>query len=76
MPVVAIGVATDNDAGGKLWRALYRQPVAPPVTEVDDVPAAPCCAVRLEAGAVHSPDAMDWLGGPERCLAWAWLKQQ
>lgn len=46
MPVVAIGVATDNDAGGKLWRALYRQPVAPPVTEVDDVPAAPCCAVR------------------------------
>ncbi len=46
------------------------------MTTTDEVPSAPFCAVRLAAGAVHFPDAMDWLGGFERSLAWAWLRRQ
>ncbi len=71
-----MGVAGDPWSGTAVWQALHRQPATPLMTTADEVPSAPFCAVRLEAGAVYFPDAMDWLGDFERSLAWAWLKRQ
>ncbi len=71
-----MGMAADRWTSTAVWQALHRQPAAPHMTTTDEVPSAPFCAVRLAAGAVHFPDAMDWLGGFERSLAWAWLRRQ
>lgn len=76
-PIVTIGVA--RDAGVSLWRMLHESAAArsaPIVTDPDAPPPAPWCAARLEVGTALYPEAMEWLGDFERCLAWAWLERQ
>lgn len=75
-PVVEIGVAGHSRCGAPLWRTLHALAARldlPVKTDPGRCPPEPWCAALLYPGAVLAPDAMDWLGDFERCLAWAWL---
>jgi len=49
-------------AGACLWRKGEYQ--GPPV---------PWCAVSVHTPVGAFPEALDWLGDFERCIAWAWI---
>lgn len=38
--------------------------------------SVPWLAVSLAPLAVQHPDALEWLGDLERCVAWAWLEER
>lgn len=73
--VATIGIGGDPAGSPALWRQLhqYALDAAPVVTDPAAPPPVPWCAARLDVGATTHPDAMEWLGDLERCLAWAYL---
>lgn len=65
--LVVLGVAAHARCGAPLWARLEGAPEAKP--------AEPWCGVWLDpAGVAADPDAYQWLGDFERCLAWAFLE--
>lgn len=75
--VVTIAVAGDSSGAAALWRQVHEYALAgtPLGTRADAPPAPPWCAVRVEPGALRHPDALEWLGDLERCLAWALIER-
>ena len=70
-PLVSIGVqrpASQADA----WEAMTG-PRMPPAAPGIKRPAAPYCAVILWPSIATAPDALEWLGDFEQCIAWAWI---
>lgn len=76
VPIATVGVAEHSRCGAYLWRHLHEtaQPPQQLATRPDQVPPEPWCAARLEVGAALVPEAMEWLGDLERCIAWTWLE--
>lgn len=77
VPLATLGVAGRSTCGSRLWRRLHDgRPAEMPALKTDAarVPPEPWCAVRLEPGLALHPEAAEWLGDLERCLAWAWLE--
>jgi hypothetical protein len=74
-PIVTIGIANHSRCGAETWRALHKSAALPCATQSDEYPQAPWCAARLEPHCMFYPDAMNWLGDFERCLAWAFLEK-
>lgn len=72
-PLVTFGVALDSKRGAKLWRLLHERYESQLATHIDECPAEPWVAARIEVGAAIMPEAMDWIGDFERCVAWAFL---
>jgi hypothetical protein len=70
-PLVTLGVAVHSRDGAQLWRTLHTQAELPVETSPDNCPPEPWVAVLLHVGLALYPDAADWLGDFERCLAWA-----
>lgn len=75
-PIVTIGIATHSRCGAEVWRALHKSTTMPCATNVDSCPSEPWCAARLEPLFLWYPDAMQWVGDFERCLAWAFVEIQ
>lgn len=72
--VATIGIALRSLCGAKLWRELHQWGETPVVTDPARCPQEPWIAAALDTGIVRHPDAAEWLGDFERCLAWAWLE--
>jgi len=72
-PLVTIGVAQRSRQGSALWDSMLTTFAAAPGLER---PAEPWCAVALHAALLAHPDAGEWLGDFERCLAWAWITRR
>ena len=70
--IVTVGIAGHSRCGAALWRHLH-DGHDDLVTAGEPCPPEPWCAVRLEVGLALYPEAAEWLGDLERCLAWAWL---
>lgn len=67
--LVEIGIADHPRCGQPMWVRLGGAP--------DARPREPWCVASLDpAGAASDPEAYQWLGDFERCLAWAWLEGQ
>lgn len=76
MPLVTFGVAAHSRCGARMWRLLTQDAVVAegaPRLSPDRAPQEPWCAARIEPGLMYRPDAAQWLGDFERCIAWAWL---
>jgi hypothetical protein len=73
-PLATFGVATHSRSGAKLWRVLHETECRL-TTSVDQCPPEPWIAARIEIGAVLMPEAMEWMGDFERCIAHAWLER-
>jgi len=71
--IATIGVAAHSRCGARLWRDLHRWGQVPVVTDPDDCPPEPWVAAALDEGLAAYPQAAEWLGDFERCLAWAWI---
>lgn len=69
-PLVTVGVAQRSRHGQPLWESLVN---AFGCADETEKPAEPWCAVALHPGLSAYPDASDWLGDFERCIAWAWI---
>ena len=64
--LIRIGVADHPRCGQPMWVRLGGAP--------DARPQEPWCVASIDqAGAKTDPEAYQWLGDFERCLAWAWL---
>ncbi len=68
LPLVTLGVAARSRHAVELWDGLASLAKA-------DVkrPTAPWCAVVLWPALAAHPDAAEWLGDLERCIALAWV---
>ena len=76
VPLVTFGIATHSRCGAGMWRALLRDADILPDARPPDparAPQEPWIAARLEPGLGLAPDAAQWAGDLERCVAWAWL---
>lgn len=73
VPLVTLIIAKKSRNATKLWQELHRHCVAPAVTDINNAPQVPWCAVSLTPMAGDYADALGWLGDFERCLAWAWV---
>lgn len=86
--LLSIGIAAHERCGAAVWRTLHQvglpagSLLPPPnlrsageyrMTDPDHQPRAPWCAAAMEMAIIDHPDAMQWMGDFERCLAWAWL---
>lgn len=69
-PIVTIGVAQRTRQGSELWSKLSKHFVTVAGLEP---PSTPWCAVALHENIMAFPDAAEWLGDLERCIAWAWV---
>lgn len=74
-PIVTIGVARRSRHGSALW-PLMTGPVMPPAKAGLSRPAEPWAAAAIWPTAAGYPDAMEWLGDFERCVAWAWCNAE
>jgi len=70
VPLVTIGVAQRSRQAAGLWANLASIFDVPPGLSP---PRAPWCAVALRPALLDHPQASEWLGDFERCLAWAWI---
>jgi hypothetical protein len=70
MPLVTLGVAQRSREAGDLWAMLVANFGARAGLKA---PATPWVAVALHPSASGYPEALDWLGDLERCIAWAWI---
>jgi hypothetical protein len=81
-PLATLAVApaeASEESARSLWRHLHALPILPRAARLDrgsitGRPAAPWCGVRLGVGILRHPQATEWLGDLERCLAWAWIE--
>lgn len=74
-PLVSIGVARRSRHGAVLW-PLMIGPVMPPARPGIKQPGTPWCAVAIWPTLALHPQAVEWLGDLERCIAWAWLERE
>lgn len=74
-PLVSMGVAQRSRHGAALW-PLMTGPVMPPARPGLQRPAEPWAAVAIWTTIALHPDAVEWLGDLERCIAWAWLERK
>lgn len=72
VPLVTFGVASRSRGAGALWGALHEGRLT--TTDRAELPAAPWCAARLEAGPEYLTDVSEWIGDYERIIAWAWIE--
>ena len=71
-PLVTMGVAKRSRHAAALW-PLLTGPVMPPAKRGIKCPDAPWLAVAIWPTIAMHPDALEWLGDFERCIAWAWI---
>jgi hypothetical protein len=71
--LATFGVAPRSRSAPPLWDMLMR--TQPYVIAGLSMPAAPWCAVVPYPVLVAHPDAIEWLGDLERCVAWAWASR-
>lgn len=64
--LVEFAVAPTSLAGSMIWRDWDASPGGRP-------PSAPWCVVSMSEGLAEDPEAAQWLGDLERCIAWAWI---
>jgi hypothetical protein len=74
-PLVTLGVAQRSRHGAALW-PLLTGPHMPPAKPGVVQPAAPWCGVVLWPTIMLHPNAMEWIGDLERCIAWAWIERR
>ena len=67
LPLVTLGVAARSRHAVELWDGL-----ASLAKSDAKRPSAPWCAVVLWPALAAHPDATEWLGDMERCIAWVW----
>ena len=73
LPLASFGVALNaGDGAAALWRSLHGLAGSlPAVTDAEAAPDVfPWCAVAIHPGLLSRPEAVAWLGGFERCVAW------
>lgn len=70
LPIATLGIAQRSREARDLWALLVANFGATPGTKAPDTP---WCAVALHDKLMDYPDALDWLGDLERCIAWAWI---
>lgn len=73
-PLVSMGVAKRSRHGAAVW-PLMTGPSMPPIAPGVARPAEPWAAVAIWPTAALCPDAGEWLGDLERCIAWSWLER-
>jgi len=73
VPLVTFGVAQRSRHSKALWDRLVQVSDQPTSCAMPD---APWCGVVLHPPLPAFPDAMDWLGDFERCIAWAWITRR
>lgn len=75
LQVLTVAVALHSRCGSPLWRRLHSlgDPVA---TDPEAVPPEPWVADLLHAGALASPQALEWTGDLSRCLAWTYWEMR
>lgn len=76
--LATIVVAMTQVAGASVWRTLHThhgEPL-PLATQSDDPPPAPWLGAILHLAALlpSAHPAIAWMGGAERCIAWAWIE--
>lgn len=71
-PLVSVGVAIRSRHGAALWPLLTGS-VMPPVRAGLQRPGEPWAAVAIWPTIALHPQALEWLGDMERCIAWAWM---
>jgi hypothetical protein len=70
IPLVTFGVARRSRGAGQLWDQLAKASGATTAP-----PPVPWCAVIIYPTLKAFPDAANWLGDFERCVAWAWIER-
>lgn len=70
VPLVTFGVAQRSRHSKTLWDSLVAFSDHPPRCAM---PESPWCGVILHPTITAFPDAIEWLGDFERCVAWAWI---
>ncbi|NUB17294.1 hypothetical protein GAY28_36265 [Azospirillum brasilense] len=73
IPLVTFGVARRSRSAAKLWGVLLK--AAPALRAPPDMPGTPWLAAVLHPSLTAFPDAANWLGDFERCVAWAWIER-
>ncbi len=68
LPLVTMGVAVRSRHAIELWDGLVQLAKA----NKPQRPSAPWAAVVLWPSLSAHPEAAEWLGDLERCVAWAW----
>lgn len=74
IPLATVAVARGPDESERLWGLIHTTAV-PPIGRPGAAPTAPWCAARIDPGLAYYPEASEWLGDLERCLAWAWIER-
>jgi hypothetical protein len=72
-PLVTMGVAKRSRHGAVLWPMLAAGLPGSPVLPGVKRPAEPWAAVVMHPTGLLHPEANEWLGDLERCIAWAWV---
>ena len=74
-PLVMIAVAGHSRCGAAVWGNLSAMAahLGLPTQASRVQPPAPWCAALLLPGIADDPQAAEWLGDFERCLAWSWV---
>lgn len=72
VPLVTFGVAQRSRHSKTLWDILVASSDHPPRCAM---PESPWCGVILHPPLPAFPDASEWLGDFERCVAWAWISR-
>ncbi|MDO5621894.1 MAG: hypothetical protein Q4G24_10535 [Paracoccus sp. (in: a-proteobacteria)] len=73
-PIITTGVAKRPRAARRFWGDLITTATVPVTVTADDMPAPPWIADRIEAGAMHRPDILQWTGSWAAVLGWAWME--
>lgn len=76
IPVLTLGIAARSRCGAYLWRKMHERQDLTYATDPDRTPPEPWLAERLDVGAAHHADAMEWTGDFARCAAWTWLEMR
>ncbi len=71
--LATFGVAPRSRSAAPVWNLLME--TQPDVITSLSMPGAPWCAVVPYPVLVAHPDAIEWLGDFERCVAWAWASR-
>lgn len=72
-PLLTTGIALRSTAAKGLWSLLHRSSSTPLRTNIDDMPAAPWIADRIEDSIGAYPEALAWTGAWAASLGWAWM---
>ena len=71
-PLVTFGVADRSQQSGELWALLCADFGS---ANALLAPSTPWCAVAIHPPLALHPDASEWLGDFECCVAWTWLER-